>query len=185
MKIQKSNDLVLGIDISFTAPGLALMRGKDLIESHQLKEGKIKDSIGERLTAIRQYLDYMYGFDNYTNPPPRCRESEMEFIPDYLSIEKISVGKTSFNTAKKMAYVEGVVFMFAQWNDFPTAEWTAKGARALVLGKGYGNTKKDEVGEIVRAVYGQDLSLDETDAIVVALAGQLHTGILKESPLAL
>jgi len=173
----KKNDLVLGIDISFNCPGFALMRGDKLIESHQLIGRDKRQSIGDRLMDISFHLNELYGKDPWDGHFWRP-----DMMPDYVATEKINVGKTSFDTAKKMAYVEGVVFCFAQLNDFPLYEVNAKTARMKVLGKGKGNLKKEEVGAIVRSKYGEHLSLDETDAIVVALAGQLETGAITVSP---
>ena len=170
---------VLGIDISLRCPGFAFMREHLLVESHILPEKKVKGklaSIGERLLTIQHHLR-----DRYEDEPhPIIWKPVM--VPDYVAIEKINVGRTSFDVAKKMAYVEGVVYMFAQENDYPLFEISAKSARADVLGKGKGNLKKHEVGELVRTIYGESLTLDETDAIVVALAAQLHTGIITKSP---
>lgn len=163
----------LGIDPSFREPGFALMEGANLIDQWHLKETNKTQSVGSRLLEIEEFMN-----EKFFGRMKGILDPDM----DMVVIETINVGKTSFKTAKKMAYVEGLVFMCCQRIEIPLLEIGIKTARLQAFGKGCGNMKKEVAAGSVRAFYGEHLTLDECDAITVAIGGQLLQGSLTVSP---
>jgi Holliday junction resolvasome RuvABC endonuclease subunit len=87
--------------------------------------------------------------------------------PRIVVVEKVSVS-WNLDTVRKIAYYEAIAMLVAEKHKATVLQINVGSARKKALGK---NMPKEAAAEVVREKYGQLLSLDETDAIVCALAG--------------
>jgi len=85
--------------------------------------------------------------------------------------------QSNAETFKKLAYCQATILLWCYWNELkytilPPSHWrkTLKDKYGLGFGTSRAEQKK-KAQELVKQVYGKDVSQDEADAICIGLAG--------------
>jgi Holliday junction resolvasome RuvABC endonuclease subunit len=144
----------MGIDPASGQSGIAIVDDEELLHSEVWKK-----------TAVLSLATNLAMF------AARCSILLQELDVPVIRIERVSV-TMNLNTVRKIAYFEAAA-MIAAAGRAKVVQCNVGSARKAVFG--HGGMKKVEAAERIRALYGDELTLDECDAIVMALAHSLDT----------
>ena len=140
---------VLGVDPASARSGIALLDGERLVHSEQWTVTRAL-ALPTNLAMFAARISIL------------IHELEVELV----RIERVH-SVQNLDTVRKIAYFEAAAMIAAAGR----AEVEQMGiSRARKLALGDGSLRKEAAAEIIRARYGEQLSLDECDAITVALA---------------
>ena len=145
----------LGVDCASRKSGLAVLEGTKLIY-HEAYTSMLRPGYSDRELAYELNL-----FKR------RISKIVNEYNVD-ITVVELTAGFRNHQTSRMLSYFEAAAIMGAATKSKILRARTVK-ARRDAFGKGY--TEKQKVIAKARSVYGQDLTEDEAEAIVFALAG--------------
>ncbi len=141
---------VLGADPASWQTGLAILEKKKLLH-HEIWQADKEYDLAQNLCDL---CDHVYWL---------CNDKSVGLVV----IEKVSV-TMNMDTVRKIAYSEAAVMIGAMRLGCPVKQINVTSARKTALGK---SIPKLDAAERVREMYAdKDLSLHETDAIILALS---------------
>lgn len=145
----------LGVDCASRKSGLAVLEGTKLLYSEPYLSG-LRQGYGDRELAYELNL-FKRKISSLVN----------EYKVD-ITVVELTAGFRNHQTSRMLAYFEAAAIMGAASKSKVLRARTIK-ARRDAFGGGY--TDKAKVIAKARKVYGKDLTEDEAEAIVFALAG--------------
>lgn len=145
----------LGVDCASRKSGFAVLEGVKLIY-HEPYESMLRQGYGDRELAYELNI---------------FRRKISSLVNTYkvdITVVELTAGFRNHQTSRMLAYFEAAAIMGASSKSKILRARTVK-ARKDAFGIGY--TDKQKVIAKTRSVYGKDLTEDEAEAIVFALAG--------------
>jgi len=145
----------LGIDCASRKSGLAVLEGTKLL-FHEAYTSMLRPHYSDRELAHELNL---------------FRRRVSKLVNEYdidITVVEFTAGFRNHQTSRMLSYFEAAAIMGASSKSKIMRAQTVK-ARRDAFGKGY--TDKQKVIAKSRSVYGKDLTEDEAEAIVFALAG--------------
>ena len=148
--------VVIGVDPGSHSAGIAVVEGEEL------KFSMTVDSLEDANWNDEELGSFMVEF------MLSVQEAIDTYEPELLVVELCSV-PANMHTNKLLAYWEASAIIAAAMSGIKIKRMRTKEARKAGLGKG--NLKKHEAIMKIRHEYSMELSDDEAEAIVFALAG--------------
>lgn len=145
----------LGVDCASRLSGLAVLEGTKLLYSEQYRSG-LRTGFGDRELAYELNL-FKRRVSSLVN----------EYKVD-ITVVELTAGFRNHQTSRMLSYFEAAAIMGAAPKSKILRARTVR-ARRDAFGAGF--TDKQKVIGKARRVYGKDLTEDEAEAIVFALAG--------------
>jgi Holliday junction resolvasome RuvABC endonuclease subunit len=158
---------VLGIDPSSTLCGVALIRdGNELYNTWTWKKDKSKSG-----------AQNIYNYFVWLTSQIETLQLDRDTRPDIACVEFLSVERNA-TTARKVSHFQAASVLACKSTGLLVIEGRVSSARKEAFGEGWGNVKKEVAHEEIKKMYPNHKfkgvksgGFDETDAVVLALAG--------------
>lgn len=150
-----NNPIVIGIDPGSHTAGIAVVKGEELksVRHVNFLDGKEYDDDDLAAHMVSFMLEIQDDIEKYD--------------PVLLACEHTSVAR-NMHINKLLSYFEASALIAASMNNILVVRLRTTHARKIALGK---NCKKDAAVLAIREKYGSELTNDEAEAIIFALAG--------------
>lgn len=148
--------IVLGIDPGSHNAGIAVVKDDELLYSRQVKS--LTNSKWIDLDLAEYMCSFMLDIDEVIE----------EYEPNLMVVELTSV-PTNMHTNKLLAYFEAAALISAGMYKINVKRMRTTEARKLALNNG--SIKKMDAVYLIRDLYGSELTQDEAEAIIFAIAG--------------